>query len=159
MVDVFTTNCTQAFSSNNASLVSAAGIPQKDTIKMGNPTMPNPDDLSITLRATRYRQHVLNGGPEGATFPGWFLTVQQNEGYDVVVPPTQLSLDQVMEISATIDKVIDRTNQTNSAPSRTVNAAKRCNNAMRKELERQLEAAETAAAKIPELRRRLGKEI
>lgn len=79
--------------------------------------MFNPKDLTISLRAVTKPQHILNGGPEGATFPGWFLTAQENEGYVVIAGPVQLTPDEVTVITDVI---------------------------------------ETQAARIPDLKRRLG---
>lgn len=110
----------------------------------------NPCDLSISLRAVRNPQHVLNGGPEGATFPGWFLTVQQEEGYSLVTMQ-QISFDDVAMVANLLDSQATGTHE-------ILNAAKACDKAMRDELLRQLEVAEKQAARIPELRRRLGVE-
>lgn len=81
--------------------------------------------------------HVLNGGPAGATFPGWFLQVQQNEGYDCVIEPTQLSIAQVKVITSEIDQLMDGTSR---SLWRITHAAERCDNAMHDELKRQLAA-------------------
>jgi hypothetical protein len=113
----------------------------------------NPRDLSINIRAVTKPQHVLNGGPDGATFPGWFVTVQQNEGYDLILGPHQLTHDEVVGIADVIDRTVDRTNKSRW---RTVHAVQGCDKAMRDELRRQLEVAETQAARIPELKRLLG---
>lgn len=123
-----------------------------------------PRDLSISLRAVANPQHVLNGGPKGATFPGWFLTVQQNEGYDTILAPVQLAPAQVETIAAVIDRVagtqVDAADLSELLASmlsdgpkvRTVQAAvQRCSKAMDDELLRQLEAARSAAARIPAL--------
>lgn len=114
---------------------------------MDGGSVSNPRDLSISLRAISSPNHVLNGGPKGSTFPGWFLQVQQNEGYDTILLK-QLTLDEVIKITDACD------------PSdRTTNAAIACDKAMRNELMRQLTAAEAQAAKIPELKRRLGLDV
>ena len=114
----------------------------------------NPRDLNISLRAIAKPQHVLNGGPKGATFPGWFLQVQENEGYDVIAGPIQLSIGQVKTITSVIDEVTGSDRE--HGYGRVTNAAERCDKAMRDELQRQLEVAEKAAERVPELRRRLG---
>lgn len=110
----------------------------------------NPKDLSIVLEAVSNPQHVLNGGPKGATFPGWFLTVQQNEGYDSVFGPRQLAFAEVSQVTDFLDRMLGR-----NYPITT--AADRCQVAMRDSLQQQLDAAEKAAARIPELRKLLGK--
>lgn len=115
----------------------------------------NPRDLSISVRAVSSGQHVLNGGPKGATFPGWFLHVQQNEGYDSILEPIQFDIAQVKLITDVIDRTVDGTDR---SLWRVTHAAERCDAAMHDELQRQLEAAERAAARIPDLRRRLGLE-
>jgi hypothetical protein len=113
----------------------------------------NHRDLSIHLAAVSSPQHVLNGGPKGATFPGWFLTVQNNEGYGDILYPVQLSTNKVESIALAIDQSVfpDGLGRTP-----ITNAVKTCDRAMRDELRRQLEAAEKSAAKIPELKRLLG---
>ena len=117
--------------------------------------MSGPQDLSISLRAVTNRQHVLNGGPDGATFPGWFITVLENEGYGDVLSPVQLSFDQIKVITTKIDEIVDGTSR---SKWRITHAAERCEKAMRESLEQQLANAERAAARIPELRQRLGLE-
>jgi hypothetical protein len=112
----------------------------------------NPRDLSISLRAVSKSQHVLNGGPKGSTFPGWFITIQQNEGYDLIAGPRQLTLSEITAIAASLDDLMDW-------PNTVTNAVLRCNSAMKDDLRRQLEAAEKAAERVPELRRRLGLDV
>jgi hypothetical protein len=115
-----------------------------------------PRDLSIHIQATARSNLVLNGGPKGATFPGWFITVQDNEGYNVIAGPQQLSFAEVKVITDVIDRTIDKTDRSHW---RVTNAAQRCETAMRNDLARQLEDAERVAAKIPELRARLGYDV
>jgi hypothetical protein len=113
----------------------------------------SPRDLNISLRAVNTPRLVLNGGPKGAIFPGWFLEVAQNEGYDTVIDPVQLTFAEVRVITDVIDRTVDKTDRSHW---RVSNAAQRCDTAMRDDLHRQLEAAEKAAERVPELRRRLG---
>lgn len=112
-----------------------------------------PIDLSIELKAVTHSRQVLNGGPKGSTLPGWFLTVQQNEGYDLIAGPVQLSPDEVVVITDVIDRLIDHTHLSHW---RVTSAAQTCSQEMRNQLRRQLEAAEATAAKIPELKKLLG---
>lgn len=120
-------------------------------------TIPfQPRDLSISLSAVSKPQHVLNGGPKGATFPGWFLTVLHNEGYDIVAGPVQLTPDEVTTIANTIDVVLAAGHANRTNTSTVANAVGRCERAMRDDLQRQLDAARSSAARIPDLERRLG---
>lgn len=114
----------------------------------------NPRDLSIHIKATSKSQHVLNGGPKGASFPGWFATVLENEGYTTIAGPVQLSIDEVTHITERIDSVINLSDPAH--PLRITNAAKRCDSAMKEDLRRQLKAAELQAARIPALKKLLG---
>jgi hypothetical protein len=116
----------------------------------------SPRDLNISLRAVNTPRLVLNGGPKGAIFPGWFLEVAQNEGYDTVIDPVQLTFAEVRVITDVIDRTVDKTDRSHW---RVSNAAQRCDTAMRDDLRRQLEAAERAAERVPELRRRLGLDV
>lgn len=115
----------------------------------------SPRDMHIDIKAATSGQYVLNGGPKGATFPGWFITALENEGYQDILMPVQLTVDEVLVIADVIDRTVDKTDRSRW---RVTNAVKRTDAAMRNELERQLEAAEKAAARIPDLRRRLGLE-
>jgi citrate lyase synthetase len=111
-------------------------------------TVFSPRDLAIHIRAVEKPQHVLNGGPKDATFPGWFLTVQENAGYELIAGPSQLTMQQVMAITLQIDRYV-------YGDERVSHAATRCDKAMKDELRRQLEVAEKAAARIPHLKRLL----
>lgn len=112
-----------------------------------------PRDLSIILNAASSPSQVLNGGPKGATFPGWFLRVTQNEGYDDICGPLQLSSDNAIHFAKQVDKMIGF-NRVVTVETAVLN----CDLAMRTEIRRQLKVAEQAAARIPELKRLLGEE-
>lgn len=121
----------------------------------------NPRDLSISLRAVSSPQHILNGGPKGATFPGWFLQAYQNEAYTDIVLPVQLPFDFVKVITTKLDEIVDRDafpGHPGASNWKITHAAEACERAMKDELLRQLEAAEKAAAKIPQLKKLLGQE-
>lgn len=106
-------------------------------------------DLSIHVRAAWDRQHILNGGPRDAPVPGWFVRVTRNEGYDDVVPETALTLADVETIASAVDVVT-------FGGARVFDAVRASDEEMRDRLRQQLQAAEAAAARIPELRRMLG---
>lgn len=113
----------------------------------------NPRDLRISLRCATHSGQVYNGGPAGVSFPGWFIDAYQNEGYDRVIEVTQLTQAEVLTIAGVMDRMIDGPTP---RQNRITNAVKTCDRSMRSELMRQLEAARSAANKIPDLERRLG---
>jgi predicted membrane chloride channel (bestrophin family) len=120
----------------------------------------NPRDLTINIRATSRPNEVYNRGPEGSIFPGWFISVYQNEGYDRFVD-AQISIDQLVVITTKIDEQVDGWSVEHGMRAsnwRVTNAAKACNRAMKDELRRQLKAAEDASARIPVLKKMLGEE-
>lgn len=111
----------------------------------------NPRDLHIDIRAATGPQKVRNGGPQNAIFPGWFLTVHKNEGYDLIIPPRQLPVFKVETIAMLIDRSIgDFENY------KILSEVRKCQTSMREELKRQLDIAEKAALKITELKKLLG---
>ncbi|SRR6266576_2454724 len=120
----------------------------------------NPRDLTISIRATSKSHLVYNGGPEGAVFPGWFISVHENEGYDRIVE-AQISIDQLVVITTKIDEQVDGwpvEHGMKASNWRVTNAAKACDRAMRDELRRQLKQAEDISARIPVLKKMLGEE-
>lgn len=107
-------------------------------------------DLSISLRAASSGQHVLNGGPRGAIFPGWFLTVRENEGYSGIAGPIQVAVGDVRVAASMLDDIVDP-DRNGIAVGPIEAAVMRCDAAMRDRLKSQLAAAEAAAARIPAL--------
>lgn len=112
-----------------------------------------PTDLFLSIRAVNTPRQVLNGGPPGSSFPGWFLSLQNNEGYNSIVEK-QLTVDQVVAIADKIDRLIDITPPSN-AWTVTI-AVQNCQTEMRKRIRQQLEIAEAQAASIPQLKKMLG---
>jgi hypothetical protein len=110
----------------------------------------NPRDLHISIRAATSSNRIYNGGPKGSIYPGWFLEVFENEGYDRLVSK-QLSIEEVREIALKIEFVL-------SDSPLIVSAVNRCESAMREDLRRQLDVAKQQAARIPELKKMLGEQ-
>lgn len=108
-------------------------------------------DTSIHLRMAWNRQHILNGGPKEATVPGWFLRVSRNEGYEDVVPETQISAEQAFGLAYAIDSILD----INKTTVRSAVAAATKESV--DELKKRLEYAEKQSALIPSLKEQIEK--
>lgn len=112
------------------------------------------DDLTIVIKAATSGHYVYNRGPKGATFPGFFLEVYSNEGYDRHAS-VQIGVEEMTAIADLLDHFGGRDTLNRWEPGRMRQLVKRCFRDMRNSIERQLTAAESQAAKIPELRDKL----
>lgn len=126
----------------------------KRAAREGRPNVPPLDDLHIVIKAATQPRQVYNGGPKGATFPGFFLEVYSNEGYERHAS-IQIGTEEMTAIADLLDHFGAKNTIQRWAPGRMRALVKRCFADMRQTILTQLSAAEAQASKIPNLRDKL----
>ena len=126
----------------------------KRAAREGRPNVPPLDDLHIVIKAATQPRQVYNGGPKGATFPGFFLEVYSNEGYERHAS-IQIGTEEMTAVADLLDHFGTRDTLHRWAPGRMRQLVKRCFNDVRASIQSQLQTAEAQAAKIPDLRSKL----
>lgn len=110
-------------------------------------------DIHAFLVVGRGPRDLLNGGPPGAIFPGFFIRVYRNEGYDDLLghgdqADRQITLEQALAIGDAFDAAAGVGPRTRQALVAT--AAQ-----LAQDIGRSIEAAELAIERLPRLRTQL----